>query len=76
MEDVTLEVQSTESGNTAMVKPATVAANASKKDLSKLHRATLEEYGRSLGMKGSFDKYEIRGDVIDAILEFRDGGDH
>jgi hypothetical protein len=54
----------------------TVDKTASKADLSRLHRATLEAYATNLELGLDSSAYETRGDLIDAILAAREGVDN
>ena len=82
MQNVTLSVQDRQTevevqGDALVVKSTTssvVGVNASKQDLSKLHRATLEAYAQHLELDLDFTQYDTRGALVDAIIDAREGG--
>lgn len=77
MEEVTLDIHGSKHTNSATNQEAPSKAKLVTEgrmtiDLSNLHRVKLEAYATELGMPGPFDEYETRGDLIEAILSFRE----
>lgn len=53
----------------------TVGKSATREELAKLHRATLEVYATNMDLGLNFSQYETRGDLITAILNTREAGE-
>jgi virulence-associated protein VagC len=71
--DRTVEVV-TEGDNLVIntIQTQTVSKTATRQELSKLHRSTLETYATNLGLELPFETFETRGEIIEAILAARE----